>query len=181
MKNPFVGLRPFQAGDKDLFFGRDQDIAILQNLILAAPILVVYAPSGTGKSSLLNAGLIPEVEKDSQYLPIVISGAREDVTQVAARELCASGWEGGAQLAPNNLADLLEHHYKDTERRAILVLDQFEEPLKHEAELDHLYAQLARLANTRSSAATVVLSIREDYLAGWCSASGRTISPASPA
>jgi hypothetical protein len=163
VKNPFVGLRPFQAGDKDVFFGRDQDVAILQNLILAVPVLVVYAPSGTGKSSLLNAGLLPEVAKDDEYVPIVVAGSQQDVTEVATEALTATGWE---PPVVGGLADLLEHHHKDTERRAILVLDQFEERLKHEKELELLYAQLARLANTRSNAATVVISIREDYLAG---------------
>lgn len=48
----------------------------------------------------------------------------------------------------------------------ILVLDQFEERIKRSENLDALYADIARLANTRSEAATVIISIREDYLAG---------------
>nr|WP_305785752.1 ATP-binding protein [Actinoplanes lichenis] len=141
-------------------------MAILQNLILAVPILVVYAPSGTGKSSLLNAGLLPVVKKDPQYVPIVINGPEQDVTRLAARKLSASGWTGGAHASREGLAALLERHHEGTGRRALLVLDQFEERFNNEPDLDALYAQLARLGNTRSSAATVVLSLREDYLAG---------------
>ena len=64
------------------------------------------------------------------------------------------------------LAGLLERHFRQTNHRAILVLDQFEERLKESDLLERLYAEVARLANTRSEAATVVISIREDYLAG---------------
>ncbi|WP_327638313.1 ATP-binding protein [Kribbella sp. NBC_00482] len=165
MKKPFVGLRPFRKGENGLFFGRDRDIAILQNLIRAVPVLVVYAPSGTGKSSLLNAGVLPAIEQDPFLLPVVVDDPRADVTASVSALLVSTGWHD-AKTGDGGLAATLQRHFTETDRRLILVLDQFEERLKDEDSLDELYIEIARLANTRSEAATVVISVREDYLAG---------------
>jgi hypothetical protein len=165
MKKPFVGLRPFRRAENELFFGRANDTAILRNLILAMPVLVVYAPSGTGKSSLLNAGALPVIEEDATLLPIVLSDPKDDVVYAVREKLASTGWRNDAR-SETGLAKTLERHLRDTDRRVILVLDQFEERLKESARLEALYAEIARLANTRTEAATVIISIREDYLAG---------------
>jgi len=59
---PYVGPRPFGRDEKDLFFGRDRETRDLCSLVVAHPIVLLYAASGAGKSSLLNAGLIPLLE-----------------------------------------------------------------------------------------------------------------------
>jgi hypothetical protein len=166
MRNPFVGLRPFQSVDSAVFFGRTRDIAILKDLILTLPVLVLYAASGTGKSSLLNAGLLPVIDQDPTLLPIVLADPHENVVQTVQRKLASTGWVDDAQPDNGELADMLERYFSSTERRVILVLDQFEERLKQLTTIEVLYAEIARLANTRSHAATVVISIREDYLGG---------------
>lgn len=164
MRNPFVGLRPFQSAESALFFGRSRDVAVLQNLVLSVSVLVLYAPSGTGKSSLLNAGLLPALEDDPALLTIAIADPRETVLKTVPQKLASKGWVDDAQAETGGLAKTLERHMAATGRRVILVLDQFEERLKQRESLDALYAEIARLANTRSDAATVIISIREDYL-----------------
>src|SRR5262245_13539768 len=59
---PYVGPRPFGRDEKDLFFGRDREARDLCSLVVAHPTVLLYAASGAGKSSLLNAGLIPLLE-----------------------------------------------------------------------------------------------------------------------
>jgi hypothetical protein len=61
---PYVGPRPFERGDRDLFFGREREANDLLSLIVAHRVLVLYAQSGAGKTSLLNARLIPLLEQE---------------------------------------------------------------------------------------------------------------------
>ncbi|MEY4904862.1 MAG: hypothetical protein RLZZ292_2677 [Bacteroidota bacterium] len=73
----YPGVRPFEAQDKDLFFGRTQDIADLCDLISIEKLVVLYGKSGYGKSSLLNAGILPRLQAnadddDAPLLPIFI-------------------------------------------------------------------------------------------------------------
>ncbi len=57
--NPYVGLRPFEAGEARLFFGRrEQTVELLERLYMGH-FLAVVGNSGCGKSSLVRAGLVP--------------------------------------------------------------------------------------------------------------------------
>ena len=71
--NPYVGPRAFQPGET--LYGRDQEIFELLNLLIAERIVLLYSPSGAGKTSLINAGLVPSL-KDEGFgvLPVVRIG-----------------------------------------------------------------------------------------------------------
>jgi energy-coupling factor transporter ATP-binding protein EcfA2 len=58
-RNPFRGLNPFRAEDRAFFFGREKLIEELQQRLAANPFLPVLGPSGSGKSSVVLAGLVP--------------------------------------------------------------------------------------------------------------------------
>ncbi len=58
-RNPFPGLRPFEAADADLFFGREAHVDQLLARLAQRRFVAVVGPSGCGKSSLTRAGLIP--------------------------------------------------------------------------------------------------------------------------
>lgn len=81
----YPGVRQFETREAKLFFGRDRDIRDLYELICLEKVLVLFGKSGYGKSSLLNAGLIPKIQKEKvnivddngeeqqvSYLPIVV-------------------------------------------------------------------------------------------------------------
>lgn len=57
--NPFPGGRPFKEGEADRFEGRTIEIAELVSIVQAHQVVLLHAPSGAGKSSLIQAGLIP--------------------------------------------------------------------------------------------------------------------------
>lgn len=59
---PFVGLRPFDKADAHLFFGRDAQVDELLSRLRTQRFVVVMGTSGSGKSSLIRAGLIPALE-----------------------------------------------------------------------------------------------------------------------
>jgi len=57
--SPYVGPRPFENVDAALFYGREAESSALVSLIVSNAITLLYAQSGAGKSSLLNASVIP--------------------------------------------------------------------------------------------------------------------------
>ncbi|MFF4249512.1 trypsin-like peptidase domain-containing protein [Streptomyces sp. NPDC001822] len=59
LRCPFLGLEPFQEEDSTHFFGRENDVARLLDSITHRPVTLVAGPSGSGKSSLVRAGLLP--------------------------------------------------------------------------------------------------------------------------
>ncbi len=63
----YPGLSPFSVEQKDLFFGREDDIKELSKLIFIERKVLLYSKSGFGKTSLLNAGVIPELKKKQGY------------------------------------------------------------------------------------------------------------------
>jgi len=60
-KNPFPGLRPFNLGEKHLFFGRDGQSEKVLELLTSNRFIAIIGPSGSGKSSLINCGIIPQL------------------------------------------------------------------------------------------------------------------------
>ncbi|MCH7748851.1 MAG: ATP-binding protein, partial [Acidobacteria bacterium] len=54
---PYIGPLPFGREDADLFFGRVREVDDLVSLTFAHRAVLLYAESGAGKSSLINAGL----------------------------------------------------------------------------------------------------------------------------
>src|ERR1700731_362498 len=59
--NPYVGPRPLT--DREKLYGRDRELADLMDLLIAERIVLLYSPSGAGKSSLLQAGLMPAMKQ----------------------------------------------------------------------------------------------------------------------
>src|SRR6478735_2411402 len=62
---PYPGLRSFRPNEADLFYGRDSQIKELRDLLADHNIIVVLGGSGSGKSSLVRAGLVPKLSSTS--------------------------------------------------------------------------------------------------------------------
>ena len=62
LQNPFPGLRPFEAAETHLFFGRDGQSSAIVERLAARRFVAVVGTSGSGKSSLVRAGLLPMLE-----------------------------------------------------------------------------------------------------------------------
>jgi len=142
-QKPYVGPRPFGRDEKDLFFGRDREARDLCSLVVAHPIVLLHADSGAGKSSLLNAGLIPLLEARGYEVlpPARVSGRIPDaiktseVNNVYAFNVLSS-WAGPSvdprDLVKVDIASFLAKrpHRKDAAGEPVLrvaLLDQFEE------------------------------------------------------
>jgi WD40 repeat protein len=68
--NPYVGPQSFRRGDA--FYGRDRETADLLDLVIAERVVLLYSPSGAGKSSLIAAGLVRQLEAEGfEVLPVI--------------------------------------------------------------------------------------------------------------
>jgi hypothetical protein len=160
--DPFIGLRPFHEDEPNLFFGREVEADVLFDLVYPNPLTLVYSPSGVGKSSLLQAGLVHRLRDDDAFAvayldswrPPILEQIGELIRECFPSELDASCW-----------SDAMEAFVDNTQRCPVLILDQFEEALRYDDELDAVWDQLALLGNRPESGARVLISIRKDYLA----------------
>src|ERR1700733_14211546 len=70
-RNPYVGLRPFASGDREFFAGRNFEAEDVVSHIVAESALVLHGRTGVGKTSLVNARIIPLLEaKGFQVFPL---------------------------------------------------------------------------------------------------------------
>ncbi|GLZ28987.1 hypothetical protein Lesp02_11770 [Lentzea sp. NBRC 105346] len=65
---PYVGLGAFQPGDADRFFGRDKLVRQLMTKVAECRFVGVFGASGSGKSSILRAGLVPRTEGEAKVI-----------------------------------------------------------------------------------------------------------------
>ena len=184
--NPFVGPRAFTAADRDLFFGRGAELRRLRALVVARKAVLLFAPSGAGKTSLLQAGLLPLLPREVPGLavfPVVRLGGGADgegPNRYARRLLsflpggpAAEGNELGTDLEAglNRAFGILvaERSGGDPVEACLLVIDQLEEifaaGLEGEAERRDFLVELARSIQ-RAPQISLLLAIREDFLAG---------------
>ncbi|MGX9461209.1 nSTAND1 domain-containing NTPase [Shewanella sp. A14] len=92
-QSPFPGLRAFEANDADVFFGRGEQVDTLLNRIskqiqFGRAFCLVLGPSGTGKSSLINAGVIPNLKSATGFNGVgVLDYASLDLADVTQDRL----------------------------------------------------------------------------------------------
>jgi WD40 repeat protein len=188
--NPYVGPRSFKKGET--LYGREQESSELVDLLIAQRIVMMYSPSGAGKSSILNAVLIPRLEaEDFEVLPVM----RVNLEPPPAAELdenfnryvysallsVEEAVPETRRLSQNELASLPLKDYLvryrerakeidaayDDSRPLVLIVDQGEEiitiaPTEREQK-QQFFNQLAEVLRNRSI--WLLYSLREDYVA----------------
>ena len=151
---PYKGLATFDTDDAEYFFGREQLVAELVARLVGAPLLAVVGPSGSGKSSVVRAGLLP-----------ALAGGVLPGSERLDAALIRPGEHPMREL--RRAADRLARH-----RRSVLAVDQFEElftACQDEQERDEFVAALVRGAADADGGSLVVLAIRADFY-GRCAA-----------
>jgi WD40 repeat protein/DNA-binding SARP family transcriptional activator len=71
---PYQGLMPYDVGDAESFFGRDADVRACLELLASSNTLAVLGPSGSGKSSLVRAGVAASLTRDSHVVQVMTPG-----------------------------------------------------------------------------------------------------------
>ena len=176
-ESPYVGLVPFGEEDAGFFFGRSQEIAIVSANLRSSRLTIVYGPSGVGKSSLLQAGVVHDLREaaragdaDAPFAVCTVRSWHDDpkhrllqAASDAVRELSRNGMPA----RDGTLAEVLRSWTANT-GTLLVVLDQFEEYFQyHDGEADGerltgLAAELADVVNDPTVAVHVLISIRED-------------------
>jgi outer membrane protein assembly factor BamB len=163
---PFVGPLPFAREHRDRFFGRKRETRELSSLVIAHSIVFLYGQSGTGKTSLLNAGLIDTLEEEEGFvvLPVVRPGARADRSGTeqttaspfvyAALQTWSAAVGSSTPPAETHLADYLaklppELDEEGDPKPRLLIFDQLEEVFRDQLdarqEQYEFFAQIGEL------------------------------------
>lgn len=186
-RSPYVGLASFREQDADRFFGRETLIQDLLGRVQKSRCIVIAGPSGSGKSSLVRAGLIPALKKgrvpDSQYwLYGTLKPGRtplDELGRVAAGLAKAPKARQEIQTTGATNHTLLHDWAEialddDPARRAVILVDQFEEiftqvPREHEEERVAFLNLLTYAAMADNGRVLLLLTLRSDFVSN-CSA-----------
>jgi hypothetical protein len=145
---PYRGLARFEPGDADLFFGRDELTDRLLELTHSLRFTAVFGPSGSGKSSLLRAGLIPCLRSPEATGPRPTSVR---ILTPGEHPLCVHD----RRLIP-----------KDADGDTWLIIDQFEElyTLCTDGAERNQFIDRILAATDPASRLRVVIAVRADFL-----------------
>jgi energy-coupling factor transporter ATP-binding protein EcfA2 len=186
--NPFPGLRPFESHEAALFFGRDEQCDDLLARLGRRRLVAVVGASGSGKSSLVRAGLLPALQRG--YLPSAGSAWRIAVFRpghtpiVNLTNALLSAFPPQSAISSDDLSRLLagsslglvaaaERLLTNDHSSVLIVVDQFEEifrfrsmPSTPEAEEDAIdcVSLLLGAAGQSDVPVYIVLTMRSDYL-----------------
>jgi WD40 repeat protein len=178
---PYRGIRPFRYVDHAIFFAREEETRRLASLVAVYRGVMLYGDSGDGKSSLINAGLLPEVMElgfrpervrvqprtDEELVVERIATADDDSERLPS--LLAAGDDESARVVLSTEAFEQRVHDACATERPLLVFDQFEEILTlfeepgAEEVQQRIVDLLVRLLRAPLPV-KVLLAFREDYL-----------------
>ncbi len=174
--NPYVGPRSLRFGER--VHGRDRELDQLRDAVVADRIVLLYSPSGAGKSSLLEAGLRPALEARGFFVaPTIrvsqdVAGNRYALSAMLSLEeaLPAERRRGSEALSALTLAQYVSGEALSSlhpDKEICLIFDQFEEVFTLDpvdiAAKALFFEQLGELLRDRS--VWVVIAMREDYIA----------------
>jgi WD40 repeat protein len=178
---PYKGLHAYTEADGEYFFGRDSDRDLVIANLMAGRLTVLYGPSGVGKSSLLQAGVMRHLRQMPQsafsYLAvrnaIIVyhsSWHNDSLAELGHAVVRAVPDPDGIQdivQAQRQLSVGLLHELTDRLNSYVyLLLDQFEEQSLYQPgpQGERFLKELGQIITTPGLRASVLLGIREDAL-----------------
>jgi WD40 repeat protein/heme exporter protein D len=183
-RNPYVGPRAFERGDT--LYGRNRELRRLLNLLIAERIVLLYSPSGAGKTSLIQAALIPELEAEgfrvwpamrvnrelppaetartmaNRYVLSLLLSLEEDLpqdAQISADELAGMTLEAYLGQRTETKGEVLDEVFVFDQFEEILILDPTDRDVKFE-----FFEQLGDTLQDRRRWA--LFAMREELIAG---------------
>ena len=184
---PYRGLLRFERQDAEYFFGRKLDTQRLIEKIEQYPFVAVIGASGAGKSSLVRAGLWPELNMDaipgSRNWQVLMFTPGKNPLRALADQLAtllppsdrveaADQFEARLKERPDGLRTAIRTLLADQPRPALLIIDQFEEIFTHCVETPEdcrvrneiLFANLADAIQNGEKQLYAVITLRADFL-----------------
>ena len=179
-KNPYKGLRAFQQADAADFFGRTDMIARvlrrLQEPVVQSNFLAVIGPSGSGKSSLVKAGVLPALRggripgsDDWFYAEMVPSHAPLEELSSALLSVSTADLPDMVDTLRNNkdgLSQAVHQALPDKDSKLVLMLDQFEElftQVEQESDRQQFLDLILNAVNEENSPVIIIATLRADF------------------
>ncbi len=191
IENPFPGLRPFEEEEESLFFGREKEVTDLMSQLRSSRFLAVIGTSGSGKSSLIKAGLLPAlhrgfmVQAGSHWRVALFRPGDNPIGNLAAvlgntgdnpdsGDVSNRFREAALRRSNRGLIDVVKQANLPPNRNLLIVVDQFEEIFRfsrlEQAKGDRKRdsaAFIKLLLETRRQAELpiyIILTMRSDFL-----------------
>lgn len=176
-KRPYKYLTHYGLGDQSIFCGREREIRSFVTDINTSPLVVLFAATGTGKTSLINAGVRPRLENwrdgerpppnERRYVTYYIRVGEDPALSI--RKALHEHPPIAALAAEAPLAPALKEVVKLLDRPIVLFLDQFEEFFlyndpAHCERKKRFIADVAALYSDENAGVHLVLSMREEFL-----------------
>ena len=175
---PYVGLDAFQSENEHLFYGRSQLVETLLRHVMVNQLIAVIGPSGSGKSSVILAGLLPRLRdgalsgsRDWRYYDPIVPGSTplHHLACLLLPQDTANPDEWVTQQVeklkddPNHLTELVN---QAGDSSAVIIIDQFEETFtlcQDEDERTAFIENLLNLIRARGQRHLVIITMRTDY------------------
>ncbi|MFZ4815279.1 MAG: protein kinase domain-containing protein, partial [Phototrophicaceae bacterium] len=176
IENPFKGLRAFQEADADDFFGREEVIKRLLDTFANTRLMALVGPSGSGKSSVVKAGMLPALRdgklqgSKNWFIVEMVPGAYPleelEATLLRVATRAHKGILQTLREKPNGLGEIAQAILPDDDSQLVLYIDQFEEVFTFvEAEEDRakLLSLLLNATKRAENRVRVILTLRADF------------------
>jgi formylglycine-generating enzyme required for sulfatase activity len=164
---PYKFLDYFETNDRTIFFGRDYESAALLNHLLAHRLTVVYGYSGTGKTSLIKAGVMPKL-REMDYKIIDVRALRDPALAIKEAVVQLVRGNNKTSLSPKAKGQDLSAFLKSTlptGSRFTIFIDQFEEFFirQGDAARQAFVGEMAKCLEMEDMDIHIVISLRSDY------------------
>ncbi|MBI5034084.1 MAG: ATP-binding protein [Chloroflexi bacterium] len=167
---PYKGLQPYTEADRAYFFGRERDQEIITSNLYAAPLTVLYGASGVGKSSVLMAGVMPQL-RDTPRIAVVLYRTWQEpnfLQTIKGQTLQAVSVQVDRPVEVDvalPFDEFCQQCAATLHGEIFFIFDQFEEYFLYHADGENGFdAEFARAVNRREVPANFLLSMREDGL-----------------
>lgn len=173
--NPYQGLRAFGEDDAGRFYGRERLVdRLLTRLGDTGPqgqFVAVVGPSGSGKSSVVRAGVVPALRRGAvltseSWFVVTMTPGRRPFESLAGslRSIAVNPpAELASRLEADGIARTIERVSADPAAQVVLVVDQFEELFTQSEDAKTFLDALVKVANDRHSGVKVIATMRADF------------------
>jgi len=163
MKSPFKFLDAYTITDRNVFFGRDQEITELYRRVFESKMLLVYGISGTGKSSLVNCGLASRFD-ESDWLPVNVrrgNNINDSLNDAFNKQALIT------LKKDQSTGEKLQSIYLDHFKPVYLLFDQFEELFIFGSQEEKSgFISIVKEITESEVQCRIIFIIREEFLAG---------------